>query len=206
MSFDPIQQNKTAYDRIAGNFAGRNAEMLPYLVESADRLLAALQMQNRAGFRVLDLGCGAGRDAAYLSARGVKITGADLSMGMLAEARSRASVPLCQLDMRFLPFAPESFAAVWCQAALLHLPKVMAPQALREAARALLPAGLLHLAVQKGETEGFETRPYESEERYYAHYQSGELESLVRAAGFELIAQGQAEARRTWLWVFARKE
>jgi hypothetical protein len=94
---------------------------------------------------------------------------------------------------------------VWCQAALLHLPKELAPAALREAWRALLPGGLLHVSVQQGDSEGFETRPYEPAERYYAHYQPEEFKTLVQSAGFVQVAEGQAEARRHWLWILAQK-
>ncbi len=205
MTHDPTHQNRAAYDEIAGRFAERNAEMLPYLIEEAERLLNALRQSGRANALVLDLGCGAGRDMAWLEDKGARMIGADLSMGMLAEARQRARGPLCQLDMRFLPFPEAALAAVWCQAALLHLPKAMAPAALAEIRRALLPGGLLHISVQQGESEGFETRPYEPAERYYAHYQAEELINLVQSAGFEVIAQGQAEARRSWLWILGKK-
>jgi SAM-dependent methyltransferase len=205
MTQDPTHQNRAAYDEIAPRFAERNAEMLPYVIEEAERLLDALRRAGRADGLVLDLGCGAGRDMAWLEDHGARMLGADLSMGMLVEARGRARGPLCQLDMRFLPFPEATFAAVWCQAALLHLPKAMAPAALAEARRALLSGGLLHVSVQQGDSEGFETRPYEPAERYYAHYRPDELIALVQSAGFDIIAQGQAEARRSWLWVLAKK-
>ncbi len=131
-NLDPIRRNRTAYDQMAGRFSERNAEMLPYVSEAADRLLEALRLAGRADQLVLDLGCGAGRDAAWLEDRGARIVGADLSRGMLSEARKRVRGPLCQLDMRCLPYPDQTFAAVWCQAALLHLPKALAPAALSE--------------------------------------------------------------------------
>jgi predicted TPR repeat methyltransferase len=204
MTTDPTHRNQVAYDQIAKSFAERNADMLPYLIEQAERLLDSLRRSGRAAQFMLDLGCGAGRDAAWLEDHGARMLGADLSMGMLAEAHQRVRGPLCQLDMRFLPHPGGVFAAVWCQAALLHLPKVVAPAALAEARRVLMPAGLLHVSVQKGDSEGFETRPYEPAERYYAHYQPEELTALLHSAGFEIITQGQSEARRTWLWVMAQ--
>ena len=55
------------------------------------------------GSRVLDLGCGAGRDMAWLEAQGATIIGGDLSAGMLAQARPRVHGPL----------APGWICAVW---------------------------------------------------------------------------------------------
>ncbi|HSV73419.1 MAG TPA: class I SAM-dependent methyltransferase [Chthonomonadales bacterium] len=43
------------------------------------------------GARILDLGCGVGRHAVELALRGYRVTGVDLSEGMLAVARRRAS-------------------------------------------------------------------------------------------------------------------
>jgi 2-polyprenyl-3-methyl-5-hydroxy-6-metoxy-1,4-benzoquinol methylase len=44
-----------------------------------------------AGCRILDMGCGTGRHSIELARRGFKVTGVDLSSGMLERARSGAS-------------------------------------------------------------------------------------------------------------------
>jgi 2-polyprenyl-3-methyl-5-hydroxy-6-metoxy-1,4-benzoquinol methylase len=43
-----------------------------------------------AGSRILDMGCGTGRHAVELARRGMRVTGVDISAGMLAEARKEA--------------------------------------------------------------------------------------------------------------------
>ena len=203
MDIDPTSQNRAAYDQMASRFAERNADMQPYVLACAENLLTAVAAGPTPTLPILDLGCGTGRDLTWFESQQANLIGADLSRGMLAEARQFVRVPLCQLDMRCLPFVSGSFSAVWCQAALLHLPKPHTPAALAEIRRVLAPAGLLHVAVQKGATEGFETRPYEPVERYYAHYQPEELANLLTSAGFTVLAHGEAEARRSWLWSLA---
>jgi SAM-dependent methyltransferase len=206
MGIDPASQNRSAYDQIAARFAERNAEMLPYLEDAASRLFHRLHSTERFQFPILDLGCGAGRDMAWMEARGACLIGADISTGMLLEARKRVRGSLFQLDMRHLCFRRELFAAVWCQAALLHLPKPFAVEALAEIRRVLLDQGLVYVSVQKGDSEGFEVRPYEPQERYYAHYQLPELTAVLQTAGFTLLDQGEAEARRPWIWALAVKQ
>lgn len=56
----------------------------------------------RAGWRVLDVGCGAGRHAHALAAAGARPIGLDLSRALLRRARE-AAVPLVRADMRRLP-------------------------------------------------------------------------------------------------------
>lgn len=65
------------------------------------------------GDRILDLACGAGRHLTLLRAAGLAATGLDLSLPLLRRAE-RADGPggVVRGDMRALPFAPGSFAAV----------------------------------------------------------------------------------------------
>jgi SAM-dependent methyltransferase len=95
------------------------------------------------GRRVLDLGCGHGMAAVVLARGGAFVTGYELSTGYLAEAKARAEangveVAWVQGDAEHLPFADESFDAVWGHAILHHLdPR----RAAAEVRRVLRPGG-----------------------------------------------------------------
>lgn len=60
-----------------------------------------------AGSRILDVGCGTGRHAISLAAHGYKVTGVDVSSGMLAEARKAARSS--GIDVEWI----EADATVW---------------------------------------------------------------------------------------------
>jgi ubiquinone/menaquinone biosynthesis C-methylase UbiE len=167
------------------------------LLHEAQRFIEALP----ANGRCLDLGCGAGRDIAWFEQQGLNILGADLSIGMLTEARKITSRPLAQMDMLHLGFADKSFAGAWCNAALLHLPKADAPQALREMRRILWDNGVLDLAVQVGTGEGFEANPYEADqgERFFSRYQGDEMQEMLTANGFIIREMEQVTSKRAWL-------
>ena len=57
----------------------------------------------RAGWRVLDVGCGAGRHARAFRAAGARCVGVDLSRTLLQIARGMTDAPLVRADMRRLP-------------------------------------------------------------------------------------------------------
>jgi SAM-dependent methyltransferase len=77
-----------------------------------DALIARLRPQ--AGERMLDLGCGAGRHARRLAARGFRVTGLDLSAGSIAAAKrfERQNLHFRRHDMR-RPFGRRVFDCVF---------------------------------------------------------------------------------------------
>ena len=68
----------------------------------------------RAGKRVLDLACGAGRHAAALADLGAAVVGCDLSLALLraAQRRGASQAALVRGDMRALAFADGAFDTV----------------------------------------------------------------------------------------------
>lgn len=204
MNPDPTHIHKAAYDQIAPDFAARNAAMPASIVDEALRLFELIPIDGR----VLDLGCGAGRDLAWMVERGARGLGADLSLGMLSEARKIASAPLCQMEMRRLGFASASFAAVWCDAAMLHLPKADVPGALAEIARVLLPGGFFFFSVKEGSGEGMEIFSKFNVDRYFSYYTPTELRQILEQAGFTVLRQKRSsDGKRfwlTWLWFETR--
>ena len=191
-----------AYDRVAPEFVQKNGVMPADFLEMAPRFLA----QVRSGSTILDVGCGAGRDVVWLSGQGMRVVGGDLSAGMLEQARLRGAERLVRLDMRALPFADDTFGAVWSSAALLHLPKADAPQALAEMHRVLAPGGPLMLSIQEGVGEGWEPSPYGPVERFFARYRPDEAEALLHAAGFTVSERHTEETpSRRWLRLLAAR-
>jgi ubiquinone/menaquinone biosynthesis C-methylase UbiE len=169
-----------AYDAVVTDFVRRNAAMPPNVATLAADLLDRFPPCPR----ILDVGCGHGRDMAWLEAAGADVTGVDVSSGMLAEARTRVRGQLVQADMRALPFDDGTFDAIWCLASLLHLPKVEAPSVLDRFHRLLRADGVLVVAVKEGVGEAW-TRDDGWPPRFFARYGSNELEALLRRAGFE---------------------
>ena len=101
---------------------------------------------------ILDIGCGTGRHAIELAARGYQVTGVDLSAAQLARARDKAaaagvSVDFRQADARELTFAQAfDLAIMICEGAFpLMETDEMNYRILQGACRALKPGGKLLL-------------------------------------------------------------
>lgn len=92
------------------------------------------------GRRILDLGCGKGRFAAYLRADGAEVVGLDLSAKMLGRAQGLDRVRGSALR---LPFAASAFDGVAAVEVFEHLPPDQLDNALIEIRRVLKPGGRL---------------------------------------------------------------
>lgn len=131
------------------------------------------------GARILDLGCGAGRDLRVLGERGLRPIGLDLSRDLLLGAKLYSGRPVALGDMRSLPFSNGSFAGVWSLAALLHLVRGDVKSALREAHRVLRPGGVLLTSVKEGHGDRVDQRG-----RLFTFYQLLEWGGFLEDAGF----------------------
>lgn len=103
-------------------FTGRSLELQKAVGDDewnraeADFLERVLQVT--PGGRVLDVACGNGRHSLELASRGYLVTGVDVSLPMLGEARRRAAtgdlaVTWIRRDMRDLPWV-EEFGGAFC--------------------------------------------------------------------------------------------
>ncbi|MGC1210857.1 MAG: methyltransferase domain-containing protein [Micromonospora sp.] len=101
------------------------------------------------GSRLLEVGCGAGRTAAALAARGFQVDAVDPAQEMLALARRHTAgaerpPTYLQGDVRSLPFPADTYDVVVALGVLPWLAD--APAALAEMARVLSPGGFLVLS------------------------------------------------------------
>ena len=160
------------------------------------------------GKKVLDAGCGAGRDTEYFREEGFDAIGIDASEGLINEAKDRVGNNFRVMDMRKLEFDDSSFDGIWCCASIFHIPKNELKVVLKEFYRTLKDKGILYIAVKEGEGEKIvKDMKVNNEPRYYAFYKQPELESELRNVGFEIINGYSEEIEGVvWLNVFVKKK
>ncbi len=106
----------------------------------------------RPDAKVLDAGCGSGRDSLYFKKKGYRVTAFDASPKMCVFAGQLLSQKVIQCRFDELDFNDE-FDAVWASASLLHVSKKEMPETLQVLYNALKSEGILYLSFKYGEQE-----------------------------------------------------
>lgn len=170
------------------------------------KALAAFMALLPKGGKLLDLGCGTGRDTQAIHEAGFDVTAVDGSAEMASEAEKRIGRPVMVMLFEDMTF-DRCFDGIWASASLLHVPRAGLPDVLRRVHAALKPGGLVQAGFKSGGVEG-----RDSLGRYYNYLNADELESLFRAAGrwstLELktgLGKGYDGTETGWVEVLARK-
>ena len=131
-----------AYDAEAANYAA------DWCAQPAPADMHALLRTHFRPGPTIDVGCGAGRDTAWLAANGFEARGVDASAGLLREAR--AAHPALRFDVATLPelagIERGAFENVLCETVVMHLAVSDLDAATRALGALLRPGGTLYLS------------------------------------------------------------
>lgn len=174
--------------------------------DGPSRLLEGFLKRLHPGARILELGCGDGRDSEAMLALGFRVDPTDGVEAMARQAEARLGRPV--RVMRFDQLDDlDAYDGVWANASLLHAPGPALPDILSRIFRALKPGGL-HVGTYKaGDTDGRDGLGryfnYPSAEALEAAYRASadwEAISIQRYAGGDYLG-----GQRPWLAVTARR-
>ncbi len=163
--------------------------------------------------KVLEIGCGAGRDAEAFTSFGFDYTGIDASEGMLREAKNRVKNANFLIgDFYKLNFSDESFDGFWAAASFLHVPKLEIGKVLSEARRVLKPKGIGFISLKQKTSidEGvIEEEKMGGIARYFSFYEESEFKTILENDGFKVVSvmkeKENDNSRTTWLCFFIQK-
>ncbi|MFB6199862.1 MAG: class I SAM-dependent methyltransferase [Candidatus Nanohaloarchaea archaeon] len=139
------QETKKYYTRIAEEYAeNQSFEALPKQAEKNLKTYLQNFLRQLNGDKVLDAGCGTGRDAEYMAGRSLEAIGVDSAPGMIEKAREREHrARYAVMDIRDLSFPDNSFNGVWCNTVLQFIPPQHLEKTVNELQRVLKPGGTL---------------------------------------------------------------
>ncbi len=135
------------YDKNADLFAQgtRSVEF----EETQERFLSKLE----EGSRILDFGCGSGRDTKYFLSKGYEVDAVDGSEKLCKLASAYTGIAVKQMLFSELE-EHEAYDGIWACASILHLSKNELDAVLQKMAVALKQKGILYTSFKYGEFEG----------------------------------------------------
>ncbi len=136
-------------------------------------------VQSPAPARILDLGCGPGRDLRTFTAMGHQAIGLDGCERFVEMARAETGCDVWHQDFLQLDLPASHFDGIFANAVLFHIPSKVLPQTLRQLHHSLKPGGVLFSSNPRGENqEGW------NGDRYGAYYDWETWRHMLQQAGF----------------------
>ena len=154
----------------------------------------------------LDVGCGAGIPTAkFLTERGIKVTGIDLSDKMLNLARDNVpNAKFVKMDMLKLEFNENTFDGIISVFALFHVPKENHFDVFKKFFEILKPGGILMINSGVSESEG--TSRFFGVPMFWSNFSPKTTLDLVKKAGFSIISEAVLERGGEYqYWIFGKK-
>jgi ubiquinone/menaquinone biosynthesis C-methylase UbiE len=191
MSKEEIEKTKRNYDKVADFFEERTQEMQ---INDIDRFIEMVKTGKNP--KILDIGCGPGRDASTFVKQDIDVVGVDISEEMLNIARNKVpEATFKKMDMRNLYFNSETFDGVWSAGSLQHIPKSEMDDLLSNIHSILKDGGIFFSDLREGEGEILEeTNDYgEVIQRFMVYWQKDEFIQYLKDAGFEILSAKAVE-------------
>jgi SAM-dependent methyltransferase len=171
--------------------------------QNVSALLGAIQ--SSAPYRILDLGCGPGRDLKTFRELGHSAVGLDGSAEFVRMAREWSGCDVWRQDFVQLDLPAAEFDGIFANASLFHVPSAALPEVLLRLYGALKPGGVLFSSNPRGDNREGWNGP-----RYGSYYDYETWERYVTAAGFEALGHyyrppGLPREEQPWLASLWRK-
>jgi SAM-dependent methyltransferase len=193
---DPVQRTLAYY----------NANAEAFITRTRDADLGAIYPEFLrhipAGGRILDAGCGWGRDTLAFTSRGYSVTAFDGSEALAKEASAHTGQPIACMTFDDVAY-PATFDGVWACASLLHLPPDQIASVLTKLTDALRVGGVLYASFKVGQGDGWR------EGRFFSDYDEAKMEGILKDhPRLRLLKMWRASDPRpevVWLNLIARR-
>jgi SAM-dependent methyltransferase len=171
----------------------------------SQNIQALLSHLGSGRFRILDFGCGPGRDLRAFRDLGQEAVGLDGAARFVEMAREHSGCEVLQQDFLALDLPAADFDGVFANASLFHVPAQELPRVLGELRDALRPRGILFSSNPHGRNEeGWRDR------RYASYLDVETWRAVVTSAGFVELEHyyrpsGLPRSQQPWLAMVCRK-
>lgn len=157
------------------------------------------------GGKILDFGCGSGRDTKYFISKGYDVDAIDGSEELCKIASEYAGIQVKQMLFQELNVS-EEYDGVWACASVLHVEKAKLPDVMKKMANATKKGGVVYSSFKYGDFEGVRNGRFFT---YLTEESFGELLRKVPELVIEKLwisADVRAErGEERWLNIMLRK-
>lgn len=155
--------------------------------------------------RVIEIGCGDGRDAAEIIPRVSSYVGVDPSEGLLEIARKRLpSATFIKADALSYVY-PENTDVIYAFASLLHINKSDMKLALEKASKCLRSGGIYYISLKERDEYTEEVKNDQYGERMFYYYSPAIIRDLS-AQWFDVVHQEHQQIGHTAWFTIALKK
>lgn len=157
------------------------------------------------GARILDIGCGSGRDLLWLKEKGFAPHGLEPSPALAALAEAHSGCPVTIGEVTAHPLLDRTWDGILVSGVLVHLPHDTIPAVLDRMAQALARDGRLYVSVKEGKGTA-----RDADNRTFYYWQDSDFRRVAEGAGLALLSMTRsASARGTadiWLGYLLEKQ
>jgi len=148
--------------------------------------------------KILDAGCGSGRDSLMFMKQGYDVTAMDGSIEMCRLASEHIGKEVRHMLFQEVSFK-EEFDGIWASASLLHVPSEELEDVLDKLYQSLKTGGIFYASFKYGDFEG------ERNGRYFHNLTEEKAEKIFTQAGFKVekmwITGDVREGREDEKWI-----
>jgi SAM-dependent methyltransferase len=157
--------------------------------------------------RILDFGCGPGRDIVAFQAEGQEVIGLDATPAFVTMAQQIGG-QVWQQNFLNLELPEQFFDGIFANASLLHVPHSEMLRVLQDLYRSLVPEGAIVMSLARGQGEGFVDRL--TGQRYTSYWEYETMSPLLEQAGFTIDHHyyrppGLPLAMQSWVVLVAKR-
>ena len=127
-----------------------------------------------AGGKILDFGCGSGRDTKYFLSKGYDVDATDGSEELCSIASAYSGIIVKHMLFEELD-AVAQYDGVWACASILHVEKKRLPDILKKIAVATKKGGIVYTSFKYGNSEGMRNG------RYFTYLKEDSFRELLEA-------------------------
>jgi 2-polyprenyl-3-methyl-5-hydroxy-6-metoxy-1,4-benzoquinol methylase len=129
-------------------------------------------LSHLSGKRILDFGCGSGRDTKYFLEKGYEVTAIDGSLELCKAASLYTGIAVKQMLFQELD-EKEVYDGIWACSSILHLPKAELKTVMTKMSEALTGNGIIYTSFKYGSFEG------ERNGRYFTDFTIEDFEAFI---------------------------